>query len=296
MKDRLRLIFFHFTHKWPLPTEGKKYYFLLAFLLVASFLVSLVSFFPVNALKGSVERDLSRNLNSDVAIGSLALEFPLRIRATNVRATLPTPAPYVLRFDTLFVSPVWNSFVRGGSAYAFSGSLNQGSLEGEADEDGNLLLNLRDVRFNLPLDAKGVLLLGGIAREAHLSGQYPPGGNDEVSLSLSVDSLELIGAKMLGLKEDILPLGQLRLRSRGQGRTLRIEQLTLSGGAVHGDASGALMLRSPLDLSNLRLTAVLRTDPGTPEIGTLLSLLKQPSPDGSYQIRLLGTLQRPLLR
>ena len=70
MKDRVVSFFSRFADKVSIPTEGKKYYFLLVFLLLASFLVSLICLFPINTFKGSLERELARNLNTDTAEGS----------------------------------------------------------------------------------------------------------------------------------------------------------------------------------------------------------------------------------
>ena len=296
MKDRLISFFSRFANKFSIPTEGKKYYFLLVFLLLTSFLVSSICLFPINAFKGSLERELARNLNTDVAIGSLTLEFPLKVRANHIRATLPTPVPHVLNLKSLLLSPQWSAFLSGGSALAFSGSLNGGSFDGEMNGKGDLALNLRDVRFSIPLDTKETLLLGGVAREGHLSGVLSPKGKKEAQVVLNADNLEVAGVRILGLKEDTLALGQLSLQGNGDGRTLRLKQLTLREGAVTGEGSGTVVLKNPLSLSTLRLTAVLRTDPGAGEISTLLSLLKQPAADGSFRIRLLGTLQAPLVR
>ncbi len=296
MKNRIAKIFSEFACKWPFPTEGKKYFFLLTFLLLVAFFFSVLCFFPVNSLKGRVERDLARNLKADIAIGNLAMVFPLNFEAKDVRATLPTPTPYILKIDSLLLKPVWNAFLRGTSAYTFSARLNQGTAEGEADEEGHFILNLQNMRFSFPVNEKGSLMMGGIAREGRFSGKYPPEKNDEMVLALDIEKLELSGTKVLGLGQDVLPLGQLRLQGKGQGRSFRVEQLNLSGGAIEGDGEGVVVLRTPVDRSTLRLNAVLRTDPGVPEVGDLFSLIKKPAPDGSYQIRLKGALGRPLLR
>jgi type II secretion system protein N len=296
MKNRVLKFFSDFAHKWPLPTEGKKYFFLLALLLLFSFLVSAVYFFPVHSLKGSVERDLARTLKTDVAIGKLAMVFPLALQAKNVRTTLPLPNPYHLKIDSLLLNPVWSSFIKGKSAYTFSASLNQGTADGEADEEGNFSLNLRNVRFSLPVGEKGSLVVGGVARDAVLSGKYPPTKDDETSLSMDIEKLELLGSKSLGLTQDVLPLGQLRFQGKGRGKSFKVEQLNLSGGAIEGEAKGMVILRTPVDMSNVRLNVMLRTDPEFPEIGDMISLIKKPTRDGSYQIRLMGTLRRPILR
>ncbi len=145
----------------PLPTEGKRYYVLLSVFFIASFIFSTLYFFPLNSLKVSIERVLARNLNSEVAIGSLAMKFPLKIQFNNVRTVLPTPSPYTLKIDSLLVKPMWKAFLVGKSGFLFSGQLNQGTAEGEMDGEGNITLDLQEIRFSVPLNENGSLILGG---------------------------------------------------------------------------------------------------------------------------------------
>jgi type II secretion system protein N len=184
----------------------------------------------------------------------------------------------------------------GKKAFTFSGRLYQGTAEGSVAADGQVTLNLRQVRFSFPLVESGSLVLGGVAGEVRLVGKYPfpPGG--ESMVNAEIENLELSGLQSLGLGPEILQLGQFRLNGKGRGNVLQVERLDLTGGAVTADGKGSIVFRQPTETSNLRLTASLKVDPQLGEIGGLLALTRKPAADGSYQFRLLGTFNRPLLR
>jgi type II secretion system protein N len=293
MKNKIQNIFSKLP-KWSIPIEGRRYYFLLALLLFASFFISSFFFFPVDSLRARIERDLTRSMDSEVTIGRLAIVFPLHLKFTNIETVLPARQPYAVKIDSLLVKPIWKAFLLGKRGFTFSGQLNQGTAEGEVSGDGRITLHMQEVRFSFPLGEKGLIQLGGVAGEVRLTGNYPFPGDTDATLSFNVESLQLSGLKAIAMEQDILQLGQFQFQGNGQGTLMRVERLTLSGGAIEADAKGSVVLRQPIGSSMLRLTTSLKADPQLGDLGHLLSV--EPASNGAYQIRLLGTLSQPLLR
>ncbi|MEZ4601127.1 MAG: type II secretion system protein GspN [Syntrophotaleaceae bacterium] len=295
MKNRMDNILARIPRNWTLPTEGKGYTILLTALLLTSFLLGIIWFFPTDPLKYRIENELAAQYGADVRIAELDFVFPLQMQFSNIRAEMPGLFTD-LKIDSLRVKPVWSSLLFGRRAFSFSGRLNQGTAEGSVGADGKLALNLQQVRFSFPLSESGSLVLGGVAGDVRLEGTYPFPAEGESIVSAQFENLELTGLQSLGLGPEILQLGQFQMEGKGQGTILQVERLGLTGGAILVDGKGSIVFRQPVETSNLRLTATLKADSQLREIGELLALTQKPAADGSYQFRLIGTFDQPLLR
>jgi hypothetical protein len=116
-------------------------------------------------------------------------------------------------------------------------------------------------------------------------------------LSLNFSELSVQSPLLAGTASRPLTLGQLTLEGNGRGQAFTITRLESNGGDVALTGTGSVLLGRSVESSRLNLNLTLRpaaTMPG--ELRGLFDLLGPPAGDGSYQLKIAGTLASPLLQ
>lgn len=202
-----------------------------------------------------------------------------------------------LLLTELALYPLWSTLVGDNPGVRFRAQTLQGKVDGVAFRNGRVDAQLAGLQFNEALGPQLPLTISGRLDNGSLIGVLPVQKGNDSRLQLAFNALELAGLQKFGASDDLLPLGQLHCQIDISGETLTLNRLDLSGTALTLSGRGTVRLgatpaRSSLNLE-LELTPQSALDP---MLRGMLELLQKPQPDGSYLLRLSGTLAKPLLK
>ena len=262
---------------------------------VLAFVVGLLLAFPTAPLKQQLV-EAFRPYQASAELESLTLSPLLALRGRNLtirpaNATLPPLA--VERFS---VRPLWLALLTADTGLQIDAELLQGTLQATTHKDGRLQAEARGLQVALPLQ-NGIATVSGTLAAGRLQRAAGGGQAAERSLSLNFSELSVQSPLLAGTASRPLTLGQLTLEGDGRGQAFTITRLESKGGDVALTGNGSVLLGRSVASSRLNLNLTLRpaaTMPG--ELRGLLDLLGPPAGDGSYQLKIAGTLASPLLQ
>jgi type II secretion system protein N len=273
-------------------------FFLGAFaILLAGALLGFYLFFPTAVLKARLEQEIAARTPVRVDIVGLNLQFPpgLGSRALTVRAPLPDEWAY--KFDALSLRPLWLTLFTSRPGVLASADLQGGTIELSARRGGSVTGEVHQIPFNEQVAPGSSLQISGKVNSATLVSAVPLQAATESTLHIQLGAVQLTGLKNVGSAADILNLGTLTLEGSGKGTALKINQLNSEGGDLSVSGTGTLLLAQPLQRSRINLNVTLKPSPQLDRaLLDLLELLVKPARDGSYLLRLSGTLGNPVMR
>ncbi len=265
-------------------------------LLLIAALMSFYWAFPSHTLKARLQIELTQSFGLQAQLSPPRLLFPFSLACSQVDLTLAEPTNRSIPFRKVRVSPIWFSLLSNAPGLRFSASLNDGTLTGTFRRNGQTTLFANQVTLQEKLQNGGGTSIQGVLQNSNFSGRLPLQQPGEKNLNLALNQVRLSGLKAYGVAGGSLDLGRLILQAEGQGKTLRLKQLSLQGGALEGQGQGAIMIGSSPADSRLNLTLELRPGSGLdPILGELLSLIGNSTPEGGRRLRLSGNLSQPIL-
>lgn len=265
------------------------------FLCSVSFLVcfclGLLLSFPLAPYTRQLEQ-LARQQGLELQLAPPAITFPLGLKVDELAISHPQFPHPPLQFTDLALQPLWTTLTGDNPGVSFALKALQGQIEGSAFRSGKIELTLDGLTIAESLGPQLPLSLNGQLDKGEFNGTLPFEGKNQSRLQLDMSNLQLAGMQKIGASDDILPLGQLNCSMEATGKKLKITRLEIDGTALTLNGNGTLHLgrtpaRSSVNL-NLALTPQADLDP---MLKDMLSLLQKPQADGSYQLRLLGTLE-----
>jgi type II secretion system protein N len=287
---------------WLQLREGKPSALLLimcgSLLFPVFFLLGFFISFPDSVLHERVVAEVNRQLpaGNRFAAKAIRFEFPLRLQINQAHLELEASALSELDLAAVSLSPAFSTLL-GRPGVIIHAESEFGILDGMLSRSGQVDLHLRDGKFEIPLPDLPQLKIGGILTAVDLVGQLQNDKNEQIRLQVSIDDLFLSGAEQFGLGQNRLSLGQFALDLSGTGRSLAIEQFSLSGGVVAVTGAGKVVTQQPIDSSRLDLKLSIRPESGADSgLRTLLELLAPPAKDGSHSVHLRGRLFAPQLK
>lgn len=277
--------------------ERLGWWLLMPLLLIFAALVSFYLAFPSRTLQSRLQLELAENLGLQSSLSPPRLLFPPGLACSRLDLTLPAPYDRTLPLRQVRIAPLWLSMLGDAPGLRFSSELNGGTLNGTARRDGQTTLVADQVAIQEPLQLNGGPVIQGVLRNSRFDGLLPLQSPGQRKLALDLDRVRLSGLKSYGAAEDSLELGRLMVQAAGDGKTLRLQQLSLQGGVVEGLGQGTMLLGATPAATRLNLTIELRPGAGLdPTLRDLLALVGSDGPNGSRRLRLSGSLQQPVLR
>jgi type II secretion system protein N len=266
-------------------------------LLLIAALISFYWAFPSRTLKARLQMELAQNYGLQAQLSPPKLLFPLGLACSQFELTFAEPYNRTVPLRKVRVSPLWFSLLGDDPGLRFRASLNGGTLTGTSRSNGQTTLLADQVTIQETLQINGGPSIQGVLQNSHFRGLLPLQLPGERNLSLTLNQVRLSGLETYGVDGGSLDLGQLVLQAEGEGKTLRLKELSLKGGALEGSGQGTVMIGSSPAATRLNLTLELRPGNGlNPALGELLSLIGSSAPNGSRRLRLSGSLQQPALR
>ncbi len=265
-----------------------------AFLYLVSFAVCFILafllFFPLDPYARQLEQRLKKQ-GVLVEIDHPQLRFPPGIGSEQIHVSLENLDHSPLLLEELSLRPLWLSLGGDNPGLRFSLQMFQGRVEGSTYKNGETQVVFENLIINEPLGPQLPLTMKATLESARFEGTLPFAGKNRSDLDIVISSLQIEGMQKLGSGSDLLQVGSLNLSAKANGPLIQISTLSSSGAAFDLKGSGNMRLgRTPANSSinlNLVLTPKAALDP---VLKDLLSLVKQPQPDGSYQLSLRGAL------
>ncbi|BCR05990.1 hypothetical protein DESUT3_30590 [Desulfuromonas versatilis] len=267
-----------------------------ALLLAGCLVLGFYLFFPAGELKNRIEFEVTTRTPARLEMEHLSLRFPPALRAQQVNVTQPGQE-LKLTLDSLTLKPLWHSLFGSNPGVAFASQLLGGNAWGNLRRDGAVEAQVEELTFSAPLAAGSSLGISGVVSRGSLAGAWPLRPETETSLALEVNQARLTGLEAIGATTPNLSLGTLTLAGSGRGTALRIDKLENQGGDLQVSGTGTLLLSEPPENSRVNLSLTLNRSPSLDQaLVELLDLFIKPGPDGTYRIRVTGTLGNPRMR
>lgn len=270
---------------------------LAAGLFLCSLLAGFYASFPTGALQQRLIAGIQQQLPVQVAVDDLRLLPPMNLRSSRAELSFAGMPAYRLDLQALQVGPWWASLFSTDPGLAGRADVAGGTVSLQMRKSGRLVGSISDASLVFPLPRAPSLQLAGRVTSARLESTVPLQQDDESRLTLEAEQLVLRGLTLAASDEGGLPLGRLHLQAIGQGRSFRIERFETAGGALEVTATGTLLLAAELSGSRLNLNLVVRAGSAAgDDLASLLELAGPRQADGSYRLRLAGTLANPVIR
>lgn len=276
---------------------GNHRLFLLCLLLfLGSGLLSFWIFFPADVMQRYLVREVVQQTGLKMEGSDAEMLFPFGLELD--LKVYPTQAELVpLLFSDLQVTPVWTQLLAASVAVDLQAGLAGGLVESQVDPDGQLSLQLSDVAIvelqqaDLPYRLQGKLA-GELLAEDSTAGL-----NGKGEFQLRLRDTALIGLDRLGLPERLL-LGLVQLEGKFNQQRLSIDKILMTEGNIEMSGGGTVLIAGTPEQTRLNLNVRLHPTPSTPDsLRDLLNLSGvKPTTDGSYLLRVAGTMARPTLR
>ncbi|PLX85328.1 MAG: type II secretion system protein GspN [Desulfuromonas sp.] len=267
---------------------------LAACVLLMALVASFYMLFPESALEERIEYEVARGTGVELDLSGLRLLFPPGLSARKAvlqDEALPVSAP---ELSALRVKPLWSTLMGDDPGIAFDARLLGGTVGGTALRNGEVEAQLEQVSYSAPLMAGSSLAVAATLSKGSFRGRLPLHQAKNSRLELNLERAEISGLGSVGSPQDSLSLGSVQLLGTGKGKTFKIEKLESSGGDLDASGTGTVILTEPLGRSRLSLNLALRPGQALDKgLADLLGLFAKKNRDGSYRLRVGGTLAKP---
>lgn len=268
---------------------------LLLFLFSAA--ISFWYAFPAEVLQRYLVQELSGQSKLRVAGSDAEVIFPfgLQLNLEVETGVAEINDPVMIR--NLRLTPAWGRLLTGSFLVDMQGLLADGNFSGQLNRSGQLQLEFTAIDLaELQAQDSAYRLEGQLSGSLEISDlESLLGGRGQFSLQL--DNGFLRGLNRLGLPEK-LPIGTVQLAGQFYQQRLSIEKAVMFGGAAEISGGGTLLAADTAGQTRLNLNLRLKPTAQTPESARSLLDVSgvKPTADGSYLLRIGGSLARPVVR
>jgi|GEM_PF-1216550 len=282
--------------RWKRLAGNRRLLLLCLLLFLVSAVLSFWTFFPAEVLQRRLVQEASRQAGLQISSRKASLLFPLGIELDlKIYPVVDELKPIDLQ--KLQVTPVWTSLFGKAQAVAVKGGLADGSFSGQADRNGQLELEFSNIAIgqlqndSLPYRATGQLQ-GWITGEQLTSPNAAKG-----AFNLTLSAANILGLDKLGLDKNFA-LGRLEVDGKFTQRRLSLEKVVMIEGLVEMSGGGTLLIGNTPQRTRLNLNVRIHPTQSTPAaLKDLINMTGvKPAADGSYMMRIGGTLANPTLR
>ena len=265
-------------------------------LFLLSLLTGIYLFFPAEALKERISREVAMRTNVDLQIESLSL-YPLLTLDAEKLSIAAKELPWPFEIETLKIAPGWMSLFSGDPGVEIQARLMDGTVTSSLQKSGTVNAQIADLSFDLPIQDPLTFRIAGTLVAADLDTQTRLDRETPTLLSVQLNQVRVIGLNLSGTGGTDLNLGEITLQVTGQGRNMQIDSLSAKGGDFDVEGQGAVIIGRTAASSRIKLTLQVRPESSlAPDIASLLELAGKPGPDGRYPLQITGSLVKPALK
>jgi len=265
-------------------------------LFIVSTAFSVWFFFPVNALQRRLLREVSQQTGFDLRGSNATMLFPLGV-GLDLSIYPDIQGLNDLELTQLQISPVWYSLFSADQKVHLIGTLAGGEIDVDAAKSGKINVKFQDIAIAALQQEDMPYRMSG-----KISGQFTGENISQQMKGQGNFSLNLKGAQVFGLEKIGLPAnftaGTLSLQGKFDQRRFSLEKVVLTQGDLELTGGGNVLVGESSEQTRLNLNVRLHPTATTPE--SLLELFGltgiRPTADGSYLMRIGGTLAKPIIR
>ncbi|RLB77498.1 MAG: type II secretion system protein GspN [Deltaproteobacteria bacterium] len=276
---------------------GNRRLFLLCLLLfVVSGCFSFWTFFPADVLQRRLLQDVSQQTGLQMEGRNAAMLFPLGL-GLDLLISPRVPGLTDLELTELQITPAWSSLFSANKKIRLVATLAGGKIDAAVARSGQFSVEIAAIALDalqqqdLPYRVSGQLT--GQLEGENISPEMTGRGH----FSFSLKDVRILGLARIGLPADFFA-GMLRLEGKLTQRRISLEKAILTGGALELSGGGNILIGETVEQSRLNLNIRLHPTATTPDsLRDLLNLTGvRPTVDGSYLLRVGGTISRPIVR
>jgi len=281
---------------WQRLAGSRRVFMLCLLLFVISSLFSIWFFFPVNVLQRSLLQEVSQQTGLEMQGRNATVLFPPGL-GLDLSIYPDIPVINDLELTDLQISPVWHSFFSDDQKVHLTGILAEGRIDVDAAESGQIHLKFKDIALaklqqaDIPYRVDGKI--SGYLAGENISQQMRGQG----SFFLNLKGAQVFGLERIGLPTSFTA-GTLTLQGKFDQRRFSLEKVVLTQGDLELTGGGNVLVGESSEQTRLNLNVRLHPTATTPD--SLLELFNltgiRPTADGSYLMRIGGTLAKPVIR
>ncbi len=261
---------------------------------VLAFLCGFLLAFPVAPLKQWLVDGFKRH-GATVEIATLQLSPRLVLEGERMSIRIDHSGLPPLMVERFSLRPLWLSLLGAEPGARVAAELLEGTLQAEVYAGGRVQAQASGLRFSLPV-GDGAATVSGTLAAGHLQRSGGDGPSATHTFSLVFGDLLVTTPLLAGMAGHPLALGEVTVEASGRGPSYSITRLESRGGDLSLSGSGTVLAGSSLENSRLNLTLKLRPAATIPAaLRGLFDLMAPPAGDGSYQLKIVGTLAQPRL-
>ena len=281
---------------WQRLAGNRRLFLFCLLLFVVSAFFSFWMFFPADVLQRRLLQEVSQQTGLEMRGRNAAMLFPVGLKLD--LSIYPDVSELAdLELTGLQVSPVWRSLFSDSQAVNLTGTIAGGTVDVDAGQSGQIDLKFKDIAL-LTLQQQDV----PYRISGQLTGQLAGENISENMNGRGTFSLYLRDARVLGLEQVGLPAnfsaGVLQLKGKFDRRRFSLEEVVLTGGDLELSGGGNILIGETSEQTRLNLNVRLHPTSTTPDsLRDLLNMTGiRPTVDGSYLLRVGGTLAKPVIR
>ena len=264
-------------------------------LFLLGLVVGIYLFFPAEALRQRIVQDIKTRTGTDVQIEPVSLSPPLSLSASQfIIDTTDLPVP--LKITQLRLSPKWSTLLSRDPGVQFEGQLLGGEVTTEFQKSGRINATATGLRFDLPLQKPLVMTITGNLDQATVTAATRLEPETETQLSLQLSDVRIRDLDFFKEDRPGLAVGAIVIEGQGQGRALKINTLSITGGDFNIQGEGTLLIGRTSATSRINLSLNITTaGSAPPTLVSLLELSAPPDENGNHRLRVTGTLAAPTI-
>ncbi len=276
---------------------GNRRLFLVCLLLfLSSTFLSLWAFFPADVLQRRLLQEASQQTGLAMQGRNASMLFPVGL-GLNLSIYPDIPKFTDIELTSVRISPVWSSIFSNNQKVNLVGSLAGGNVDADVGRNGQVTLKFKNIslaalqQLDMPYRISGQLT-------GQLDGEnLSPNMNGRGHFSLSLEGTKVLGLERIGLPVNFTA-GAFQLEGKLDQRRLSLEKVILTGGALELSGGGNILIGESSEQTRLNLNVRLHPTSTTPDsLRDLLNLTGvRPTADGSYLLRIGGTMAKPVVR
>ncbi len=282
---------------WKTLAGNRRLFLLCLFLFVVSSLGSFWIFFPADIVQRRLLQTISQQTGVDLRGDNASVLLPLGFEL-NLLVFPQQQGVADLKLRKLRITPVWSSLFSSDPKAHLEGELASGRFNAQGSQTGDFALQLENVDILTLQEPQLAYRLAGILSgnfQAEDMANHLNSGRGAFAFTLREGAI--LGLEKIGLPRR-LGIGTLRLTGKFDQRRFSLEKVMVSGGALELSGGGNILLSDTPEKTRLNLNVRFQPTAATPD--SLRELLKltdiKPTTDGSYLVRIGGTLAKPVIR
>lgn len=253
-------------------------------------------FFPADIVQRRLVQEISRKSGLQMRGYNASMLFPLGLKFSLFVYSDSTELADA-RLESLQVTPVWRALLSDDPAAHIEGKIEKGAFSLNASQSGELDLVFSDIDL-LPLQKRdNDYRVAGFMTGQFNAEQFTANMEGRGEFTVQIEQSVLLGLEAVGLPGRF-EVGTLQVAGKFNQRRVSLERIISSEGFLELSGGGTLLIGDTSEQTRLNLNVRIRPNQTTPDsLRDLIQLTGvRPTADGSYLLRIGGTLEKPVVR